>query len=327
MRCIWLVVLALNTQLQSLCKAQQNANSASEIQIILRPSIVTPATGGVAPGANIVCTTLVGSVEETLPEFRAQTESNPGGDQRASITTGPLIGTCVRITAGPRNLAPSSASGIFTLSAVGERPRISNLSRVIVPPQSFIQVLYGESLQQKPIAKVAVATTIRNRLNRKGFANNNPYNGLIFTDVQFDSVRWALFPQAASRASGNVDLRDYDQDVAIAARVFGQTQPDITGDSVMFRSPTKDEMGTVLGCLARRSQICVIGGFYGIDGPRKWQIVIVEDVEANTNRGDQKRFGQPAFIFARPRKAPSDPSVVKERLPQTIVDLTLRAVP
>ena len=156
-----------------------------------------------------------------------------------------------------------------------------------------------------------MAAVIRNRLNFPGFKDNGTYKGLI-SRSQFDSVGNSLYDGAASRTKvGNTG--DYDVDVSTASSIFNRMQGDPTGQCVFFISPTASEMDGVNSALATGTTTypaSLHGKMVGSGGSNAWQVVVVSSVEANTNRGDPKRFGQPAFIFSR-KRSPSDHAVVK----------------
>ncbi|MEM4413726.1 MAG: cell wall hydrolase [Candidatus Caldarchaeum sp.] len=238
------------------------------------------------------------------------------------------------ITAMPQNSSENSASGVFDVSLRSQLVSFNQPVKVTVPPQSFIQVIYGESLQQGVNAKIGLSGVIRNRVNDSAFPNT--YNAVI-TANQFASVGGALFNQAFMRSSvPSIYSSGYDTDVKIAADIFDTTQADITGGSLFFISPTATEMQGVNDALATAGNGRLDPGEDknnngrldpGEDtgttvfppslaqlrlflDPNMWQVVVVTRVEPNTNRSDTARYGQPAFIFFRRRNS-ADPAAVR----------------
>jgi hypothetical protein len=216
---------------------------------------------------------------------------------------------------------------------------VANPPTVTVPPQSFIQLIYGESLQQGPNAKIGMAAVIRNRVNDSSFPTT--YNGVVFQQNQFGAVGTTRFNRASSRQNTGLDINDYDLDVTIAADIFDQTQGDITGGSLYFISPTITEMQGVNEALATRcngqfdpgevdrdgdnqvdpdedtgttvfpaSLAVTAQALFGTTNPTTWQVVVVGSVELNTRTDRPEYRGQPAFIFFRERQ-PTDPAVIR----------------
>jgi len=279
----------------------------------LNPAFLDIATGGINLNDDRNLLKVVGAPLNQVM-YSTNLVTNDGGDPN-KVTTfsfSPFADNgdvrAVAISAGTQD-----SSGVFTLSATAEGTASEPVT-ITVPPQQFIQVLYGETGNQGINSKKAVASVIRNRLHNSDFRPSDIYNGPggLFVPKQWNSVGDPDFVSAQSRMTA-LNKADYDVDVSVAASTFNGTMPDSTGGCVFAVSPSPSQYALVLKALNDRVKTIpdyiltapVIHALVGSGGPSVWQIVILSNVENSTVQPKPV----PAFIFSR-RKQEGDLAVI-----------------
>jgi hypothetical protein len=265
------------------------------------PESLYMATGGVAPGANIlyVSTDLSGQIN-----FSTAYVSNEGGAARSNVS----VSNQSNAKQGVVNVSPQGSSGVFRVDTKNSI-FTANLVYMVVPPQPLIQVLIGEAQGQTDNAQRGVGAVVRNRVASPLFPKT--YSGVIFAPSQFASTTTAAFNGAASRVTSNPSV--YDKALGIAARIFARTDNLSVGNAIAFGSP-----GAVFSSAQLNAEIAKINDAInrcpkvsaktlGFD--RRWYPSLgIDDQAIVFNEIDAK-----VFVFVRQR--PSNNSCAVIRMP------------
>jgi hypothetical protein len=266
------------------------------------PESLFMATGGVAPGANVlyVSTTLSGSIRFT-PNY----VSNEGGTSRSNVSVSNVSNT----KQGVVSISPQGSSGVFRVDTTNSIFS-ANSVYLVVPPQNLIQVVLGEAQGQTDKAQRAVAAVVKNRVLSPLFPNT--YNGVILSPSQFASTTTATFTRAATRATA-VDPAAYDRALTYTAGIFARTDNLNVGGAIAFGSPkagvSSIQLTTELAKINDAINRCpkVSAKTLGFD-PRWYPSLGIDDQAIVFNEIDPK-----VFVFVRQR--PSRDSCAVIRMP------------
>lgn len=190
------------------------------------PESLYMATGGVAPGTNVlyVSTSLTGPIN-----FIQNLMSNEGGASRSNVS----INNVSNPKQGVVSVSAQGSSGVFRVDTTNSIFSANPVS-LVVPPQNLIQVVLGEAQGQTDKAQRAVAAVVRNRVFSPLFPNT--YNGVILAPSQFASTTTPMFTRAATRATAT-DPAAYDRALTYAAPIFARTDSLSLGGAISFGSP------------------------------------------------------------------------------------------
>jgi hypothetical protein len=266
------------------------------------PESLYMATGGVAPGANVLnaVTNLTGQIKFT-PNY----VNNDGGASRSNVS----INNASNPKQGVVSVSPQGSSGVFRVDTTNSIFSASSVY-LVVPPQNLIQVVLGEAQGQTDKAQRAVAAVVRNRVLSPLFPNT--YNGVILAPSQFASTTTATFTRAATRATA-VDPAAYDRALTYAAPIFARTDNLNVGGAIAFGSPkagvSSTQLTTELAKINDAINRCpkVSAKTLGFD-PRWYPGLGIDDQAIVFNEIDAR-----VFVFVRQR--PSKDSCAVIRMP------------
>jgi hypothetical protein len=248
------------------------------------------ATGGVAPGANVLnaVTNLSGQIK-----FTSNFVNNEGGASRSNVS----INNASNPKQGVISVSPQGSSGVFRVDTTNSIFSASSVY-LVVPPQNLIQVVIGEAQGQTDKAQRAVAAVVRNRVTSPLFPNT--YNGVILAPSQFASTTTAKFTKAATRATA-LDVSAYDKALTFSAGIFARTDSLNLGGAISFGSPgaifSSAQLNTELAKINNAINTCpkVSAKTLGFD--RRWYPSLgIDDQAIVFNDIDPK-----VFVFVRQR--------------------------
>ena len=228
-------------------------------------------------------------------------QSNPYSTCAVSLSVPEATGT--GSATSNISASPAGCSGIFGVYGSLSGTTTQNAIEVVIPPQSLIQVLYGEAHGQAvtgdAVSELAIGATIRNRFGDSVyFPGINTYQNAI-TPSQFMGINTNITTGTTPELNN-------------AALIYGGVTTDAmnVANSKCFFTPDADGWNKIRAALNQPSvtvgtTVTSNPGCFRIPSSSNQQFVYKQSIGNNANGS-----GAPAFILVQWKRS-SDPAVIQ----------------
>jgi hypothetical protein len=283
----WFLAVSINGIYQPLRPTFTVAGTPT--QITQTPPQLNLSTGD---ASKTILTTRTPAATYT-PTFSSGFLGNPNSNCTVSLRFSAGTGTST-VSSGV-TASPAGCSGVFNVSSASAGISSSSSTKVVVPPQILVQMLYGEAHAQAirgdNVSQLAIGVATRNR-----FAQSGLFSGVTTYQAAITSAQFAGISTITSGPSPDIDN---------AAQVFTTADGVSVANAACFFSPTASGWTLIKAALNSKTVTLPSVSFdpkcYGAGR----QFVVKQSVGINVNGS-----GAPAFIFEQRRNA-TDPAVIQ----------------